>query len=80
MGRDGDNEDFDFSKDEENLKKSSKSTGPSSSSIISPTMTKEQIEDLQRVQRERIEADRLRKLGYDVSKKNLGIRYQDTLK
>ncbi|TPX40224.1 hypothetical protein SeMB42_g06081 [Synchytrium endobioticum] len=69
-------DEYDFRKDEENLKRTSKSTGPSSSTTI---LSKDQIEELQRVQRERLEADRLRKLGYDVSKKNLGVRYEATM-
>jgi hypothetical protein len=38
-------------------------------------MTKEQVENLRRVQNERVAAEKLRKMGYQP-KESMGIRYE----
>lgn len=40
------------------------------------TLSKEKIEELARVNRERIEADRMRKMGLKP-KESMGVRYED---
>ncbi|RKP10008.1 hypothetical protein THASP1DRAFT_13446 [Thamnocephalis sphaerospora] len=45
------------------------------SAFNAPMMTKEQLEDLRRVQNERVAAEKLRKMGYQP-KENMGVRYE----
>ncbi|TPX30945.1 hypothetical protein SmJEL517_g05625 [Synchytrium microbalum] len=69
-------EEFDFGKDEERLRGKRPTT--SSTAATGPSMSKTQLQDLQRVERERVEADRMRKLGFATSR-TLGVRYEDTM-
>ncbi|KAI9596545.1 hypothetical protein BDF19DRAFT_495221 [Syncephalis fuscata] len=60
-------------RDEEQLRRQRASGGMARSAA--PTMTKEQVEDLRRVQGERIAAEKLRKMGYQP-KESMGVRYE----
>lgn len=40
-----------------------------------PTMTKDELEELAKVNRERVEADRLRRLGL-TPRESMGVRYE----
>ncbi|KAM3582130.1 hypothetical protein VKS41_005559 [Umbelopsis sp. WA50703] len=68
------NADFDFKKDEENLRLQQKQAARQATATPS-YMSKADLSDLARVARERIEAERMRKLGLKP-KTSMGVRYE----
>ncbi|KAI8090906.1 uncharacterized protein B0P05DRAFT_527912 [Gilbertella persicaria] len=69
-------EEFDFKKDEEQLRLQHRQAARAKSSRQPALqLTKEKIEELARVNRERIEADRMRKMGL-TPKEGMGVLYE----
>ncbi|EPB82159.1 hypothetical protein HMPREF1544_11120 [Mucor circinelloides 1006PhL] len=68
---------FDFKNDEEKLRMQHRQAARAAASR-QPTLTlsEEQIKELTRVNRERIEADRMRKMGLKP-KESMGVRYEE---
>ncbi|KAI8997920.1 hypothetical protein BC832DRAFT_535288, partial [Gaertneriomyces semiglobifer] len=66
---------FDFSKDEDQLKRHSKGLMSAKSEVGEVKLSSEQLKELKQVERERVQADRLRKMGY-VPKEGMGVRYE----
>ncbi|CEP10111.1 hypothetical protein [Parasitella parasitica] len=68
---------FDFQNDEEKLKMQHRQAARAAASR-QPTLTlsEEQIKELTRVNRERVEADRMRKMGLKP-KESMGVRYEE---
>ncbi|KAI9473528.1 MAG: hypothetical protein EXX96DRAFT_488869 [Benjaminiella poitrasii] len=69
---------FDFRKDEENLRIQQRQVAKAAAASRQPvlTLSEEQIKELTRVNRERIEADRMRKMGLKP-KEGMGVRYEE---
>ncbi|KAI8876111.1 hypothetical protein K501DRAFT_201125 [Backusella circina FSU 941] len=68
---------FDFHNDEERLRTQHRQAARLAASR-QPTLTlsEEQIKELTRVNRERVEADRMRKMGLKP-KESMGVRYEE---
>ncbi|KAG0981056.1 hypothetical protein G6F57_005884 [Rhizopus arrhizus] len=68
---------FDFAKDEERLKMQHKQAARAAASRQPALqLTDEQIQELTRINRERVEADRMRKMGLKP-KEGMGVRYEE---
>lgn len=65
---------FDFKKDEENLRLQQRQAAKQAA-VAPSNMSKADLSDLARVARERIEAERMRKLGLKP-KTSMGVRYE----
>ncbi|KAI8051534.1 hypothetical protein BDF22DRAFT_634296 [Syncephalis plumigaleata] len=66
---------LDLLRDEEQSRRQRASGVATVRTSAAPIMTKEQVEDLRRVQSERVAAEKLRKMGYQP-KESMGIRYE----
>ncbi|KAI8372598.1 hypothetical protein EDC96DRAFT_438568 [Choanephora cucurbitarum] len=68
---------FDFKNDEERLRMQHRQAARASASRQPMLqLSEEKIKELARVNRERIEADRMRKMGL-TPKEGMGVRYED---
>ncbi|KAI7904763.1 uncharacterized protein BX663DRAFT_503472 [Cokeromyces recurvatus] len=69
---------FDFRKDEENLRMHHRQKARAAAASRQPALqlSEEQIKELTRVNRERVEADRMRKMGLKP-KEGMGVRYEE---
>ncbi|KAI8070467.1 hypothetical protein BC940DRAFT_296176 [Gongronella butleri] len=67
---------FDFRKDEENMKMERRRAASEAAKVPSLQLSKSQLDELSRVNRERVELDRMRRMGMKSSR-NLGVRYDD---
>ncbi|KAI8975650.1 hypothetical protein BDF20DRAFT_822378, partial [Mycotypha africana] len=71
---------FDFNNDEERLRAQHRQAARASAASRKPVMqlSEDKIKELARVNRERIEADRMRKMGLKP-KDSMGVLYEDSL-
>ncbi|RCH87252.1 hypothetical protein CU097_005254 [Rhizopus azygosporus] len=78
MGEQYVEETFDFAKDEERLRQHHKQAAKAAAASRQPALqlSEDQIKELSRVNRERIEADRMRKMGL-TPKEGMGVRYEE---
>ncbi|ORX53142.1 hypothetical protein DM01DRAFT_1306160 [Hesseltinella vesiculosa] len=67
---------FDFRKDEENIKMERRRAAVEATKTPSVQLSQQQLDELSRVNRERVELDRLRRMGIK-SHRNLGVRYDE---
>ncbi|KEI37378.1 uncharacterized protein L969DRAFT_53362 [Mixia osmundae IAM 14324] len=67
-----DTSEYDFRKDEEALRKAGRAPTKQSDTFL----TREQLEDLRKIERQRIEASKMKTLGLEV-KQSMGVRYED---
>ncbi|RKP37838.1 hypothetical protein BJ085DRAFT_20889, partial [Dimargaris cristalligena] len=66
---------FNLFEAEKQAKRQQQQSRPANAALSGPLITRNQLIDLKRVEDERTEADRLRKMGYKP-KESMGIRYE----